>query len=198
MLKRSLHYTEAPGNNFSPRKLNFSQIHHQTHSQTQKKKQGSGIYGEAAIMSERPLKLSGPTVYLYSKCVYIACYQLCRFYLPWYLFRSVCFQQCRCLSGKYISVYLFMCPSVQMFFWHVSICLFVYVSNSVSVYQACLYLSTCVCFHQYRFLFSMSMSFYLCMLPTVLIFIWNVCIYLSILRIFPAVQMLIWRTRVSI
>jgi hypothetical protein len=82
------------------------------HIARHRKKQGSGIYGEAAIMSERPLKLSCPTVYLYSKCVYIACYQLCRFYLPWYLFRSVCFQQCRCLSGKYISVYLFMCPSV--------------------------------------------------------------------------------------
>jgi hypothetical protein len=31
-LKRSLHYTEAPGKNISPRMVNFSQIHHQTHS----------------------------------------------------------------------------------------------------------------------------------------------------------------------
>ncbi len=51
MQKRSLHYTEAPGKNISPRMLNFSQIHHQTHSKTEKKNQGSDIYREAAIMS---------------------------------------------------------------------------------------------------------------------------------------------------
>jgi hypothetical protein len=32
MRKRRVHYTEAPGKNLSPRILNFSQIHHQTHS----------------------------------------------------------------------------------------------------------------------------------------------------------------------
>jgi hypothetical protein len=59
MQKRSLHYIEAPGKNISPRRLNFSQIHHQTHSWTEKKTAGSGLYRKAAIMSERPLKLSG-------------------------------------------------------------------------------------------------------------------------------------------
>jgi hypothetical protein len=59
MRKRSLHYTEAPRKNISPRTLNFSQIHHQTHGYTVKTNQGSGIYREAAIMSERLLKLSG-------------------------------------------------------------------------------------------------------------------------------------------
>jgi hypothetical protein len=58
MRKRSLHYSEASGKNISPRMLNFSQIHHQTHSWAERNNQGSGIYREAAIMSERPLKLS--------------------------------------------------------------------------------------------------------------------------------------------
>jgi hypothetical protein len=38
MRKRSIHYPEAPGKNISPRMLNFSQIHHQTHTARQRKK----------------------------------------------------------------------------------------------------------------------------------------------------------------
>jgi hypothetical protein len=36
MRKRSLHYTEDPGKNISPRTLNFPQIHHKTHSRERK------------------------------------------------------------------------------------------------------------------------------------------------------------------
>ncbi len=57
--KLSLYCTEAPGKKISSRTLIFSQIHHQTHSKREKKKQSSGTYRKAAIMSERPLKLSG-------------------------------------------------------------------------------------------------------------------------------------------
>jgi hypothetical protein len=58
MQKGWLSFKQAPSKKMAPSMLNFSQLHHQTHSWPEKKLQDAGINTKLAIISERPVKFA--------------------------------------------------------------------------------------------------------------------------------------------